>query len=63
MSRGQELDSRQIKVWDLKMLSMVFWGSLGLVLVAIGGFLGALFMFLRALGGTLNFQCFLFGVP
>ena len=44
------------------MLLMVFWGSLGLVLVALGGFLGALLVLLRALGGTLNFQNFLFGL-
>ena len=45
------------------MLLMVFWGSLGLVLGALGGFLGALLVLLRALGGTLNFQNFLFGLP
>ena len=58
-----ELDFRKIKVWDLKMLLMVCWGSLGLVLGALGGFLGALLVLLRALGGTLNFQNFLFGLP
>ena len=45
------------------MLLMVFWGSLGLVLVALGGFLEAALVLLRALGGTLNFQNFLFGLP
>ena len=35
-----ELDFRKIKVWDLKMLLMVFWGSLGLVLGPLGGLLG-----------------------
>ena len=59
----RELDFRKIKVWDLKMLLMVCWGSLGLVLGALGGFLGALLVLLRALGGTLNFQNFLFGLP
>ena len=38
------------------MLLMVFWGSLGLVLGALGGFLGALWVPLRVLGSTLNFQ-------
>ena len=42
---------------------MVFWGSLGLVLGALGGFLGALLVPLRALGGTLNFQNFFLGLP
>ena len=37
------------------MLLMVFWDSLGLVLGALRGFLGALLVLLRALGGTLNF--------
>ena len=63
ISPRRELEFRKIKVWDLKMLLMVFWGSLGLVLVALGGFLGALLVLLRALGGTLNFQNFLFGLP
>ena len=45
------------------MLLMVFWGSLGLVLGALGGFLGALLVLLRALGGIPNFQNFLFGRP
>ena len=45
------------------MLLMVFWGSLGLVLGALEGFLGALLVLLRALGGILNFQNFLFGLP
>ena len=51
-----ELDFQKIKVCDLKMLLMVFWGSLGLVLGALGGFLGALLVPLRALDGTLNFK-------
>ena len=59
----RELDFPKITVSDLKMLLMVFWGSLGLVLGALGGFLGALLVLLRALGGTLNFQNFLFGLP
>ena len=45
------------------MLLMVCWGSLGLVLGALGGFLEALLVLLRALGGTLHFQNFLFGLP
>ena len=45
------------------MLLMVFWGSLGLVLGALGGFLGALLVPLRALGGTLDFQNFFWGLP
>ena len=45
------------------MLLMVFWASLGLILGALGAFLGAILVFLRALGGTLNFQIFVFGVP
>ena len=45
------------------MLLMVFWGSLGLVLGALGGFLGTLLVLLRALGGTLNFQNFFLGAP
>ena len=32
------------------MLLLVFWGSLGLVLGALGGFFGAIFVLLRALG-------------
>ena len=59
----RELDFRKIKVWDLKMLLMVFWGSLELVLGALGGFLGALFVLLRALGGIPNFQNVFFGGP
>ena len=51
------------KVCDLKMLLMVFWGSLGLVLCALGGFSGALLVPLRALGVTLNFQNFFWGLP
>ena len=53
----------KIKVWDLKMLSNVFGGSLGLVLGPLGGCLGALLVLLRALAGTLNFQNFFFGLP
>ena len=59
----RELGFRKIKVCDLKMLLMVFWGSLGLVLGVLGGFLGALLVPLRALGGTLNFQNFFLGLP
>ena len=51
------------KVCDVKMFLMVFWGSLGLVLGALGGFLEALSMLLRALGGTLNFQNFFLRLP
>ena len=47
----------------MKMLLMVFGGSLELVLGALGGFLGALLVPLRALGGTLNFQNFFGGLP
>ena len=61
MWRG--LGFRKNKVCGLKMLLMVFWGSLGLVLGALGGFLGALLVPLRALGGTLNFQNFFLGLP
>ena len=43
------------------MLWMVFWGSLGLVLGAFGGFLEAPLVLLRVRGGTLNSQNFLFG--
>ena len=39
----------------------MFWGSLGLVLGALEGFLGALFVLLRAFGGTLNSQNFFLG--
>ena len=49
--------------WGLKMFLLVFGGSLGLVLGALGGFLGALLVPLRALGGTLNFQNFYLGLP
>ena len=45
------------------MLLMVFWVFLGLVLGALGGFLGALLVPLRALGGTLNFQNFFLELP
>ena len=38
------------------MLLMVFWASLGLILGALGAFLGALLVFLRAFGGTLHAQ-------
>ena len=48
-------------VCDLKMLLMTFWGSLGLVLGALGGFLGAPLVLLLALGGTLHFQTFYLG--
>ena len=57
----RELDFRKIKVSDLKMLLMVFWGSLGLILGALGAFLGALLVLLRAFGGTLTCQDFCFG--
>ena len=43
------------------MLLMVFWGSLGLILGALEGFLGALLVVLQAFGGTLNSQNFFFG--
>ena len=59
----RQLNFRKIKIWDLKMLLMVCWGSPGLVLGALGGFLGALLVLLRALGGTLNFQNVFFGLP
>ena len=55
ISSRRELHFRKIKGCDLNMLLMVFWGSLGLVLGALGGFFGAIFVLLRALGGTLNF--------
>ena len=42
----RELDFRKIKVWDLKMLFRMFWGSLGLILGALGGLLRALFALL-----------------
>ena len=58
-----ELDFRKIKVWDLKMLLMVSWGSLGLVLGAFEGFLEAPLVLLRVRGGTLNSQNFFFGLP
>ena len=45
------------------MILMGFGGSFGVVLGALGGFLGALLGLLRALGGTLNVQDFLFGLP
>ena len=41
------------------MLLMVFWASVGLILGALGAFLGALLVLLRAFGGTLNSQNFL----
>ena len=49
-------------VYDIKILLTVFWGSLGLVLGALGGFLGALFLLLGTLGGSLNFRNFFFGL-
>ena len=58
---GRELDFRKIKVSDLKMLLMVFWGSLGLILGALGAFLGALLVLLRAFGGTLTSPDVCFG--
>ena len=57
----RELDFRKIKVSDLKMLLMVFWASLGLILGALGAFLGGLLVLLRAFGGTLTSQDFCFG--
>ena len=42
------------------MLFRLFWGSLGLVLGAFGGFLEALFVFFRVRGGHPNFQNFFF---
>ena len=45
------------------MLLRVLWGPLGLVLGALGRILAALLVLLRALGGTLHFQNFLFGLP
>ena len=59
----RELDFRKIKVSDLKMLLMVFWASLGLILGALGAFLKALLVFLRAFGGTLHSQSFFLGSP
>ena len=61
--RMRELDFRKITVSDLKMLLMVFGGSLGVILGALGAFLGSLLVLLRTLGGTLKFQNFLFGLP
>ena len=46
---------------DLKMLLTVFWGSLELILGALGAFLGALLVLLRAFGGTLHAQNFFLG--
>ena len=43
------------------MLLMLCWGSLGLILGALEGFLGALLVLLRAFGGTLNSQNFFGG--
>ena len=43
------------------MLLMVFWASLGLILGALGAFLGSLLVFLRAFGGTLPAQNFFLG--
>ncbi len=43
------------------MLLMVFWGSLGLILGALGAFLGGLLVLLWAFGGTLKSQNFFFG--
>ena len=40
-----------------------YWGSLGLVLGAFGGFLEAPLVLLRVRGGTLNSQHFLCGLP
>ena len=40
------------------MLLMVFWASLGLILGALGAFLGGILVFLRAFGGTLHAQNF-----
>ena len=40
---------------------MVFWASLGLILGALGAFLGALLVLLRAFGGTLHAQNFFLG--
>ena len=52
----RELDFRKIKVWDLKMLLMVFWNSLGLIWGALGTSLGGLLVLLRAFGGNLTSQ-------
>ena len=38
------------------MLLRVFWASLGLILGALGAFLGGLLVLLRAFGGTLHAQ-------
>ena len=43
------------------MLLMVFWASVGLIVGALGAFLGALLVLLRAFGGTLTSQDFCFG--
>ena len=43
------------------MLLMAFWASVGLILGALGAFLGALLVLLRAFGGTLTSQDFCFG--
>ena len=58
---GREFDFRKITVSDLKMLLMVFWGSLGLISGALGAFLGSLLVLLRASGGTLHAQNFFLG--
>ena len=42
---------------------MVFWVSLGLILGALGAFLGGLLVLLRAFGGTLTSQNFFFDTP
>ena len=43
------------------MLLMVFWGSLVLVLNALGAFLAAILVILHAFGGTLNYHDFFLG--
>ena len=63
ISLRRGLDSRKIKVWDLRMPSKVFWGILGLLFGAPGGLLGALLVLLGRLDGTPNVSNILFGHP
>ena len=61
MKAGARFSKNQ-GLWSKDALDGVL-SSLGLVLGALGGFLGDLLVPLRALGGTLNFQNFFWGLP
>ena len=61
LENGESCIFEKNKVWELKMLLKVCWGSLGLLFGALRSLLGALFALLGPPDGTPNFQNFYVG--